>query len=313
MGSCTNAGGATGGGAAAVAAGLGYLATGSDIAGSIRIPAHFCGVFGHKSTIGLVPDRGVLPPLPGTTRLPNSLEVCGLLARSAADLGLGLRIIGGPDVNESIAYSWRLPPARHRNLRDYRIGYVLDDVICPVTSDVRRVLVGAIDALRSAGARLTEGWPKRVVPAEEHVNYLLLLSEYVGSARTLARPHQDFLSATRRQLLARSGWREYFQDADVFLLPTAFTPAFAHDHRQPSDVRRIDTPEGHRPYADMTFWTSFATHSGNPATVMPVGQTVSGLPVGLQIIGPFLEDATPIDVAERLEQIIGRSRRPPGY
>lgn len=107
-------GGSTGGGAAAIAAGLSYLSIGSDIGGSIRIPSHFCGVYGHKPSLNIVPMRGHIPPLPGVQLPPADLVVVGPLARSAADLKLALQIIGGPDPSDAIAYKWDLPP-RSRN------------------------------------------------------------------------------------------------------------------------------------------------------------------------------------------------------
>ena len=113
-------------------------------------------------------------------------------------------------------------------------------------------------------------------------------------------------------MAARATWQQYFHTHDAFLLPTAFVPAFKHDHR-PWEDRVLETPEGPRPYGDLLFWISFATHTGLPATVVPVGLTRAGLPVGMQIIGPYLEDATPIDVAAKMEEILGSFRPPKGF
>jgi Asp-tRNA(Asn)/Glu-tRNA(Gln) amidotransferase A subunit family amidase len=154
-------GGSTGGGAAALAAGLTYLEPGSDIGGSIRTPAHFCGVYGHKPTLDIVPLRGHVPPPPGILLSPpTSLSVAGPLARSAADLRAALEVMGGPLEEEGTAWRWTLPPARAARLADYRIGYVLDDPLCPVSPDVGDTLRTAVEALRKAGATLEEGWPQ---------------------------------------------------------------------------------------------------------------------------------------------------------
>src|SRR5262249_61909367 len=119
--------------AAALAAGLSYLDTGSDLAGSIRIPAHFCGVYGHKPSLDVVPMRGHIPPPPGIPATPPStLPVAGPLARSAADLLAPLAGLGGPDGDEARAWRWTLPPPRGARLGDYRIGYALDDARAPV-------------------------------------------------------------------------------------------------------------------------------------------------------------------------------------
>ncbi len=331
-------GGSTGGGAAALAAGIGYIASGSDIGGSIRVPAHFCGVYGHKPTLNLVSHRGHIPPPPDVVTEPDYLAVYGPLARSAKDLKLAMEILGGPDTDDAVAYSWKLPPPRKQLLKHYRIGYVLDDKLCPVSSDARTVLIDAVTALRKAGANLTEGWPEGVEPEQEYRNYLFLLDSFFASGMTDAQvaeariraekqdgsseylqalaqsgPHKNFIAARNRQMVARATWQKYFRTYDAFLLPTAFVPAFPHDHSHPSGSRMLQTPEGPRRYWDLLFWISFATHTGHPATVAPVGRTNAGLPIGIQIIGPYLEDGTPIDVAAKFEQVLGGFRPPNGF
>jgi amidase len=331
-------GGSTGGGAAALAAGLSYLSLGSDIGGSIRIPSHFCGVYGHKPSLNIVPMRGHIPPLPGALLPPVDLPVIGPLARSAADLKLALQIIGGPDPSDAIAYSWVLPPSRGTRLSDYRIGYILDDPLCPITTEVKDVLLQVIKALRKNGANLEEGWPPRVNTSNQYNTYLYLLhstyalelqDDQLEEIRALAAkkdgsyeakvawawtaPHKHYQLANNARMTARSIWQDYFQTHDVFLLPTAFIPAFPHDQSEPFFNRQLDTLEGSRPYTDLLFWISFATMTGLPATTAPIGLTNDGLPVGIQIIGPYLEDATPIDFAGNLADIIGEFKPPEGY
>ncbi|MFW9815951.1 MAG: amidase [Candidatus Thorarchaeota archaeon] len=331
-------GGSTGGGAAALAAGLSYLSIGSDWGGSIRIPAHFCGVYGHKPSLNVVPMHGHIPPPPVVTAPPQDLAVVGPLARRAADLRLALEIIGGPGPDDAVAYSWNLPPARGTRLTDYRIGYKIDDPLCPVTSSVKEVLSQAVETLRKTGVVLEEGWPPGVNPSNQYDTYLFLL--YSGYAYQLQdekivefhqlaanqdkfyqsrlahawiAPHKHFQSASFARIAAREIWQDYFRTHDAFLLPTAFIPAFPHDHRQSFDDRILKTPEGPRQYWDLLFWISFATMTGLPATTAPIGLTKEGLPVGIQIIGPFLEDATPIDIAGKLADIIGGFQPPEGY
>jgi amidase len=332
-------GGSSGGSAAALAAGLGYLALGSDIGGSIRIPAHFCGVYGHKSTIGLVSRRGQIPPLPGTPPPPPpDLPVAGPMARSAEDLELGLRVLGGPSGDEAIAYRWTLPPPRHARLTDYRIGYVLDDPLCPMSSDVRETLEAALDAMRKAGLKLEEGWPDGVDPYRQFETYMYLLSAAFASnleddtieeeraraenpegglgavwARARVEPHKHFQAASGQRMAARAVWQDYFRTHDAFLMPTDFVAAFPHDHSEPNEARRIATPEGPRGYNEQLIWISFATLTGVPATTAPVGLTRDGLPAGIQILGPYLEDATPIDVARGLADVVGGFHPPAGY
>jgi amidase len=332
-------GGSTGGGAAALAAGLSYLCVGSDIAGSIRVPAHFCSVYGHKPTLNVVPMRGHIPPPPGVPPSPPpSLPVAGPLARSASDLKAALEVLGGPDTEEAPAYHWSLPPARGTRLADYRLGFVLDDPACPVSSDVGEVLAAAVEALRKAGANMEEGWPQGVNPAEQYDTYVYLLNSVFAfqlrddrieevrqraanqdgtyrakEALAWTAPHKHFLAANSRRMAARAAWQQYFRTHDAFLLPTAFVPAFPHDHSANLDNRVLTTSKGPRPYVDLLFWISFATLTGLPATTAPVGLTRQGLPVGIQIVGPYLEDATPIDLAGKLADVIGGFRPPQGY
>jgi amidase len=332
-------GGSTGGGAAALAAGLSYLEPGSDLGGSIRIPAHFCGVFGHKPSLDVVPQRGHIPPPPGIAAGPPSfLPVAGPLARSASDLRTAMEVLGGPDDAEARAYRWALPPARATRLRDYRIGYVLDHPRCPVSPEVAEPLAAAVEALRKAGVTLEEGWPSGVnVEQQFDAYYFLLMAMYTppprdeqldelrrlaaredGSYQTkwaaaLTAPARQFRAMDGRRRGARAIWSNYFRTHDAFLMPTAFAPAFPHDHSPNFFDRVLATPAGPRPYMDMVFWVSFALLAGLPATTAPVGRTRGGLPVGIQIVGPYLEDATPIDVAGRLSEIHGGFAPPPGF
>jgi amidase len=332
-------GGSTGGGAAALAAGLSYLDPGSDLGGSIRIPAHFCGVFGHKPTLDLVPQRGHIPPPPGVPAgPPSTLPVAGPLARTASDLRAAMEVLGGPDDAEARAYRWAMPPARATRLRDYRIGYVLDHPRCAVSPEVGEPLAAAVEALRKTGATLEEGWPRGVSVEEQFDTYIFfLMALYTppprdeqfdelrrlaaaqdGSFRTkwaaaLTAPIKQYRAMDGRRRAARRIWSDYFRTHDAFVMPTAFVPAFPHDHSPNLFDRVLTTPAGSRPYMDMVFWVSFPLLAGLPATTAPVGRTRSGLPVGIQIVGPYLEDATPIDLAGRLSELRGGFERPPGF
>jgi amidase len=332
-------GGSTGGGAAALAAGLSYLEPGSDLAGSIRVPAHFCGIYGHKPTLDVVPMRGHIPPPPGIVATPPStLPVAGPLARSAADLLAALEVLGGPDGDEARAWRWSLPPARGARLGDYRIGYVLDDPRAPVSAEEAPALAAAVEALRRAGARLEEGWPPGVNVEEQYDAYLTLLyARFTPPAREDQLPGLRQLAANQdgsylaryaravtasdayvqtveaRRRVARGVWQAYFRTHDAFLMPTALVPAFPHDQSGNQLTRVLAAPGGPRPYGDLCFWISFATLAGLPATTAPVGLTAGGLPVGLQIVGPYLEDATPIAVAGHLADLIGGFKAPPGF
>ena len=331
-------GGSTGGGAACIAAGIGFLELGSDIGGSIRTPSHFCGIYGHKPTLNVVPMEGHIPPPPGTMPTTPDLPVAGPMARSARDLALQLEVMAGPFSKDSIAYRWHLPSARGSRLKDYRIGYVLDDPFCPLGSDVLEVLSIAIEALRKAGLELVQGWPKAFHPQDSFETYLRLLAAVIGAGlgeeqiRVIQQStqsawghyaqgwldgmnltHRQWMGLTEGRLKVRAVWEEYFKTYDAFLMPENIVPAFPHDQKLTFFERKVATPQGERLYADMLKWISPATLSGCPATVAPVGRTKANLPVGLQIMGPYLEDATAIDIAGRVTEVIGGFEPPPGF
>ena len=326
-------GGSSGGSAAALAAGLGYLSVGSDIGGSIRVPSNFCGVFGHKPTLDLVSTAGHLPggapSLPGFSTL---LAVAGPMARSAADLLAALKVLGGPTGWDAKAWKWTLPEPRAQSLKDFRVGYVTDDPIAPTTPEVKAVLENTIERLGRAGAKLKPGWPAGYKPADLLACYRFHLDAFFYSSmppeeqermrksfgKTLggaaARgPFADWQQQNFRRLAFRAQWQAWFEQADVFLSPVAFTAAFAHDHSEPQDDRMIATSAGPRHYLDMLNWIAPATLTGCPATAAPVGRTPQGLPVDIQIMGPYWEDATPITFADLLTREIGGFTPPPGY
>jgi len=330
-----SAGGSTGGGAAAVAAGLGALALGSDLSGSIRIPAHFCGVYGHKPSLELVSTAGFQPgPWDGSPGYPMDLSVVGPIARSARDLSLALGAAGGPNGEDARAWTWRLPAPRHTRLRDFRIGHVFDDDAAPVAPEIRRMSDEVIGALRAAGAKIDRGWPEGIDPHAQMPTYGYLLGALVTAdmddadrararerfarnpkdvfAAAAVEPHARWLHETLRRLACRAQWQRYFDAHDVFLLPVAPTPAFPHDHG-PMEKRTIETGGGPRPYAEaIPFWIAQPSLAGLPATVAPIGRTAAGLPVGIQIVAPMWEDGTSIEFADRLGDAIGGFTPPPG-
>jgi amidase len=299
-------GGSSGGSAAAVAAGLSFLDFGSDLVGSIRIPAAFCGVYGLKPSVGVVPLTGLQPP--GPPAAPSEMlymSNLGPFARAAPDLRTALVATGGP---ENPAYSWTLPPPRTTKLEDFRVGVAIEEV----SSEVGAVLSDAVDALAALGVKIVEGWPEGIDPAEEaeafdyHVQLFFAFAQPDGSFDRLG----DLIEYERRRMAAREAWGRYFRELDAFLCPVNFTPAFPHDPR-PFDERMVPTADGERRYADQPFWISHASLPGLPAVSAPIGRTARGLPVGAQIIGPLYEDDTAITFAELAAGVVGGYRPPP--
>jgi len=328
-------GGSSGGSAASLAAGMAFFSIGSDIGGSIRTPASFCGIYGHKPTLDIVSMIGHLPGglqvHPGFSTL---LAVAGPMARSAEDLEAGLRILAGPESPDSRAFQWTLPKPRHQRLGDYRIGYVLEDPLILVSTETKSVLEAVIRACEKAGASVKHGWPEGFQFQEFLETYFFLLGAFDFSVmpperQQRVRPHFEKRSDPQakgalssfaewqrenlKRLTYRARWEKFFESTDVFLLPTAFTTAFPHD-RTPPDQRMIPMPEGgSQPFWSLLSYITPATLTGCPATTAPAGLSKSGLPVGLQIVGPYLEDATPIGFAQLLSREIGGFQPPPGF
>jgi amidase len=306
-------GGSSGGTAAALSAGMTFLEYGSDLVGSIRIPASFCGVYGLKPSVEIVPLTGFQPP--GPPPPPSEMmymSAVGPLGRYPRDLRTALSVTGGPENQAAKAYSWRLSPPRHTRLQDFRVGIVLDHELAPVSSEVAAPLSNAVDTLARAGATVVEGWPAGVDPVQNYESF----GFHVRSFFAFQQPGEDlakfseFIENENRRMTARAAWNRYFEDIDVFLCPVNFTPAFPHDAR-PFEQRTITTPEGERPYNDQAFWVSNASLPGLPAVAAPMGRTPGRLPVGAQIVGPLYEDDTAITFAELLADVVGGYEPPP--
>jgi amidase len=306
-------GGSSGGTAAALSAGMTFLEYGSDLVGSIRIPASFCGVYGLKPSLGIVPLTGFQPP--GPPAGPSNMmymSAVGPLGRSAHDLRTALSVTGGPEGQAAKAYTWTMSPPRHTRLEDFRVGVVLDHEQSPVSNEVARPLSNAVDTLAQGGATVIEGWPDGVDPVRNYESF----GFHVRLFFAFQQPDEDFATLSEvvdhenRRMAARAAWSRYFNQIDVFLCPVNFTPAFPHDTR-PFEERTITTPEGERPYNDQTFWVSHASLPGLPAVAAPIGRTPGGLPVGAQIVGPLYEDNTAITFAELFTDVIGGYNPPP--
>jgi amidase len=316
------------------------LELGSDIGGSLRTPAHFCGVYAHKPSLGLVPARGHTPPNLPPLPFESDLAVAGPLARSAGDLALALDLIAGPDeLTHGMAYRLALPPPRHETLRAFRVLVVDSHPLIPTSVGVRGPLNRLAEGLDRFGAKVARASP--LLPDLAHTAriYTRLLSSSFGArlpidryrrveaaAREL-RPdddnlaacrtrgatlsHRDWIAADGARLHLRQQWRELFRAWDVVLCPPMPTAAFPHDHTPEQGLRRIEIDGKSCPYLDQIVWPGIATVVGLPATAAPIGFSEEGLPVGVQIIGPYLEDRTTIAFAELIEREFGGFRPPP--
>jgi amidase len=333
-------GGSSGGSAAAVAAGLTALELGSDIGGSIRIPSHCCGIFGHKPSWGIVPERGHIPGPPGTL-VEDDINVVGPLARSAEDLALALEVLAGPLPDRGRAWRLELPGPRREQLRDFRVAAWLDDTSHPVDATVRERLEGSVEALRGAGVRVDDTarpgfdlsdavdlYRRLLAPivtrtfSDEQFAQLIGQagtapagdgSDLAGFARDLGLRHRDWLALHDERERMRAAWAEFFRHFDLVLCPIAPLPAIRHDHSHPAMQRRLTVNGAARPYTDHFGWMGPIGVAHLPATAVPVGRTAEGLPVGIQVVAGYLEDRTAIEFARQLAAETGGFEPPPRF
>jgi amidase len=307
-------GGSSGGSAAALAAGMVPLEFGSDIGGSIRVPAHFCGVYGHKPSYALVPVRGHIPPYVSEGG-QLVLAVVGPLARTAADLGLALDVLAGPDVDEATGYRLALPPPRHAKLADYRVLLLTDHPLTPLDDEIRAGLNGLADGLERLGAKVARSSDLTPDLADVQKGYMGLLmpamSRNQPGAQTISA--HEWMANLDTQARIRRQWAELFGTFDVVLTPVHASPAFPHDDEPDMQKRTMAINGVETPYFAPAAWAGLATLGNLPSTVVPVGQTRAGLPFGAQVIGPYLEDRTTIGFAGLLEREFGGFRAPPGF
>jgi amidase len=328
-------GGSSGGGAAGMAAGLAGLEYGSDIGGSIRNPAAYCGVYGHKTTWGIVPKRG--QQLARAPVAEADLGVLGPIARSAADLALALKVTLGPDLLTSSGVRFALPAAP-QSLKGMRIAVWLDDPLAPVDDAVKLPIEAAALALRKAGATVDFKARPKFDAQQAHHTYMVLLaaqaytrrpdfaqlkalseqldpSDNSAMAMHLRLATQSFkqhFDAQQQRETLRWAWHDFFQKYDVMLTPVTTTAAFQHDHSEPATDRKLSVNGQPTDYFAQLFWAGLAVCPLLPATSAPVGFTPEGLPVGLQIIGPEMGDFKTIWVAGQLERLLGAFQPPPG-
>lgn len=329
-------GGSTGGGGAALAAGLTPLEVGSDIGGSIRVPAAYCGVWGHRPSETAIPRSGLFPM--GDHPNPASLMgVRGPLARSAFDLELLFDLLAGPDAGEDAAWTLRLPPARHDALRDFRVAVMPRLSITPLAADVAEKVDELAAFLSASGARVETAMPGFDLD-QYHQDYIRLLQAVVTQAQPREERHAraaelrasgdpvriamgeglvidypEFVGIVRRREDGRRAWREFFTEWDVLIGPMTMDVAFAHAEG-PFDSRTLVVDGEEVSYFTNICYPMLAIFAGQPSTAFPAGLgRRSGLPVGLQAIGPYLEDRTPLRFAQLLEREWRGFVAPPGY
>jgi len=331
-------GGSSGGSAAALAAGLTGLEAGSDIGASIRNPAHYCGVYGHKPTYGVVTPRG--QALPGVVAV-SDISAIGPMARSAADLALALDVMSGPDHIDGAGWQLRLPKPKQKRLREYKVAVVYTDPEAEVDQDIQKRIRAVVDFLRKNKVKVSQNSRPDVDSRSAHRNYIQLLraatagrqtaEEFQKSLRASRRLkpddesyraqmllaqtmfHRDWLYLNQERHRMRLAWAEFFKKYDLLLCPVATTTAFPHNQKGERWERMVMVNSAPQPSTTQMFWAGYSCNVYLPSTVAPAGFASDGLPVGIQIVGPQYGDYTCIHFAHLLEREFQSFLPPPGF
>jgi amidase len=330
-------GGSSGGSSTVVAAGLSPLEFGSDIGGSIRFPAAWCGIYGHRPSTGIIPVSGHFPgsPMPNPTFHLNTL---GPFARTVEDLEMAFDLVAGPEPGEEVGWKLALPPARHSTLAGFRVGIFPGADWRPVDAEVQEKIEQVTAVLRAAGATVGEAAPagygdgkayhalfqriigavgtSRLSPTErqERAAMFRASTDPFGEARAegVLASAADYITWHNERQRYRAAWRTLFRDWDVVLAPQVIVPAPPHS-TVPVDERTIEVNGKIVAARAVIYYSALPILTGLPSTAVPVGLSKDGLPIGIQAIGPYLEDRTTIRFADLITREIGGYQRPPGY
>ncbi len=331
-------GGSSGGAAAAVAAGMAAVELGSDIGASIRNPAHYCGIFGHKPTFGLVPIVGH-----GSPGNPAALDigVGGPLARYGDDLELALSVVAGAAGLDGVGWRLDLPAPRKTRPDEFKVAVMLESPCVVQDAELTDRLAATVDALADLGVTVDHDARPDIDIERSHHVYLMLLRAATGTeysvdtfeeqrvngaryddgardfralaGKAITMTHWEWAVYHREREHQRLAWDRFFEDYDLLLCPTAASAAYPHDQEGERVDRTIPVNGRRESTLDQLFWAGWSCGVLLPGTVAPAGLTASGLPCGLQIVAGHLRDRESIAFAKMMERELGGYRPPPGY
>lgn len=330
-------GGSTGGGAAAVAAGLSAFDVGSDLAGSVRTPAHFCGLFGLKPTERRIPNTGHIPEPPGLPRAVRHMNVLGPLARSVEDLALITRVASGPDDAE-----WDLAPVpwhepAERPLNSYRFAWSTNFGGVAITGDTRQGIQKLATELSRAGCKVEERNPdgfsfdeaweawgeiaiteRAATGGDRSRERVAALNAALGESWAVARGSAkgmhatvaDYMAALTRRDALITALERFFQHWDAFICPVTVSPAIPHA----AFGTPIEVDEHKVPYFIAgTAYTCPFNLTGHPSVVLPLTRSRDGLPIGVQLVAKRWGEPELLALAQKVSFITGAFAPPPNY
>ncbi|MBR1220899.1 amidase [Bradyrhizobium sp. U87765 SZCCT0131] len=331
-------GGSSGGSAAALAMGFTPLEIGSDIAGSLRVPAHACGVYSHKPTLDLVPEEGHIPPPPGIVG-STQLATLGPMARSADDLALLFDVLIDDAPADHPRWRAQLGAPRHATLREHRIAVWLTDPRLAADDETVALLERVGIALQRAGTHVdfkARPFSDTDVVADAYLQLVLPLlagdatpqsiADAVArleASRPVAAAHarrvspaaatmEAVFAAKEVQARTTRAWARFFRDYDAVICPVMPSAIMAHMHDEASWARTVTVAGREIAYWEQALWCgALATFAFLPATARPIARATQGTPIGIQIVGPYLEDRTTIHLAGLLDEVFGGFASPP--
>jgi amidase len=323
-------GGSSGGPATSVALGYTGFELGTDIGGSIRIPAAYTGIVGHKPSFGLVPCGGYIDRIDYGRTEPD-INVHGPLARSVDDVELLMDLLAAPRPDRAPAITHRIPPARHEDIAEFRVAIWSDDETCPSSTDTARAVDSAGAVLASLGARVDDTarpsfdsssaaglglWLVATATSpslsKDELEFYEALTadpdtpdEIVSAVSAFTTSHRDWCTADQQRSAIREAWRALFAEFDALVCPVVVAPPFPHLQEGTVATRELPIDGATRPYTDLLHWTVLIGMAYLPATVVPVGTTDEGLPIAVQVVGPYMEDRTAMALARALRTELG--------
>jgi len=335
-------GGSSGGATAALVSGLTPIELGSDLGGSIRTPSHYCGVFGHKPSHGIVPLLGHIPDAPGTLSHPD-LGVAGPLAKTPGDLDLMLDILTAPDASMKGGWKIDLPASQKKSLKEYKVLAWFDDPIAPIDNELKVQYQALVETLKRQGVQVDEGAPARFSLNDFYIPYLKLLGgviatslskkelfsftllafllafigrfigfplSFLNTLRGFSQSHQAWKKTNEKRLQLRKRLQSTFDKYDVILMPVVPTTAILHNQKYDLPLRKMTVNNQQRSYTEHFPWISFATVLELPATSAPIAITDQGLPMNIQIVSNKFKDKETIQFARLLHALVGKIECP---
>ncbi len=242
----------------------------------------------------------------------------GPIVRDADDLELLLGVLAGPEPERELAWRVDLPAPGARSLADYRIGTWFNDPGCRVSRASGALLAGAADRIADAGAKVEEAHPAVDFPAQVGLFNQLIVAAISPSlsadiAEAMSGTHLAWLQADEERAQLRAKWAEWFAEFDVLLCPVMPVAAIQHDQSDDMMTRTVEIDGETRSYLELIGWTGLIGVVGLPSVVVPIGRTDEGLPVGMQIVSPFLHDRRSVHVAQLARDVLGGYEPPPGF